>query len=56
MQRRIADGHLCTVKTATGSEDLAARIVVAASGSWEPGVFGVADAARKFTVLIVCRS
>jgi flavin-dependent dehydrogenase len=42
--RRIADGHLCTVKTATGSEDLAARIVVAASGSWEPGVFGVADA------------
>jgi flavin-dependent dehydrogenase len=32
---RSDQGHLCTLSTANGAEDLQARIVIAASGSWE---------------------
>jgi flavin-dependent dehydrogenase len=45
--RRTELGHDATIKTETGTEELSARIVVAASGSWELGPFAVEGADRR---------
>lgn len=44
---RDAEGYRCTLKTGEATTQLRARLLVAASGSWEPSVFAVADDVRK---------
>lgn len=44
---REEDSYRCTLKTGDAALELRARILIAASGSWEPGPFSAADETRK---------
>ncbi len=43
--RKSADGYICTIESDSNSRELAARIVIAANGSWERGPLSLAEAA-----------
>lgn len=53
---RNADGYIGTLKAGNGTAEIAARIVIAASGSWEKSVFPVADEAHRASDLFAFKA